>query len=233
MARSLVNNELLYFIENNWNLVENDSFINNIVKFYSHEDIVNAIKALKIEMNNLKIDKIDKLSLHGNMKIDKMLECISVVKFLKDNKYWHKCLVFVSSNLNKIPRVENLLKFSFKAIKRELMEILHKQQTDVTTMNTVNSTLTHSEQHLPGILWSEVVSSPIEDEQFTLVKRHSKQPRLNVSLEGVNNGEPSSVNVIENYAVVNSVKKTTTKVIGKKVIDNCKLMARQKFSQKI
>ncbi|ESO12176.1 hypothetical protein HELRODRAFT_158638 [Helobdella robusta] len=71
------------------------------------------------------------------------------------------------------------------------------------------------------------------DEAFTLVKRHNKRPRLNVSLEVNNNGETTSNNNNggttsnnnnENTANIKTVKKTT-KVIGKKVIEDCKLRA--------
>ncbi|ESO00471.1 hypothetical protein HELRODRAFT_175912 [Helobdella robusta] len=106
MARSLVNNEVLYFLENNLSLSENDSFVNNIVEFYSFEDIDNAIKALKNELVNLKIEKIEKFQPRGNRKIEKLFECIFIMKYLKENKYWEKCSIFVSSNLNKAPNVE-------------------------------------------------------------------------------------------------------------------------------
>ncbi|ESO01799.1 hypothetical protein HELRODRAFT_160966 [Helobdella robusta] len=128
MARSLVNNEVLYFLENNWCLSENDSFVNNIVKFYSFEDIDNAIKALKNELFSLKIEKIEKFQPRGNRKREKLFECIFIMKYLKENKYWEKCSIFVSSNLNKVPKVESLLTINFQIIEGELIEMLHNQQ---------------------------------------------------------------------------------------------------------
>ncbi|ESO03501.1 hypothetical protein HELRODRAFT_173805 [Helobdella robusta] len=55
-------------------------------------------------------------------------------------------------------------------------------------------------------------------------KRHNKRPRLNVSLEANNNGGTTSINNNENTANIKTSKKPT-KVIGKKVVEDCKLRA--------
>ncbi|ESN96176.1 hypothetical protein HELRODRAFT_163210 [Helobdella robusta] len=95
-------------------------------------------------------------------------------------------------------------------------------------------------QNAPGILWADVVSSPNLDEAFTLVKRHNKRPRLNVSLEANsnggttsinNNGETTSNNNNENTANIKTAKKPT-KVIGKKVVEDCKLRADKNLIKK-
>ncbi|ESO11102.1 hypothetical protein HELRODRAFT_184556 [Helobdella robusta] len=92
----------------------------------------------------------------------------------------------------------------------------------------------------PRILWADVVSSPNLDEAFTLVKRHNKRPRLNVSLEANsnggttsnnNNGEITSNNNNENTANIKTAKKPT-KVIGKKVVEDCKLRADKNLIKK-
>ncbi|ESN97378.1 hypothetical protein HELRODRAFT_178169 [Helobdella robusta] len=115
-----------------------------------------------------------------------------------------------------------------------------KVNVDSVISNNVNNTLPPVNQNAPGILWADVVSSPTLDEAFTLVKRHNKRPRLNVSLEvnnngGTtsinNNGETTSNNNNENTANIKTAKKPT-KVISKKVVEDCKLRADKNLIKK-
>ncbi|ESO12782.1 hypothetical protein HELRODRAFT_159368 [Helobdella robusta] len=153
-ARSLVVNELLYFLENNWNSVQNDSFINNVSEFYSHDDITSATKVLKNEIYTFKADKIEKPPARGNMKSDKLLECIWLMKYLKDNNLWNNCPIFVSAKLDKIPKIENFLTINFGKISCEIMSTLSKQQLlldkaiETTAANTSEINLLKSKFNL-------------------------------------------------------------------------------------
>ncbi|ESN94457.1 hypothetical protein HELRODRAFT_164303 [Helobdella robusta] len=79
-------------------------------------------------VNNEKIEKTEKFQPRENRKLEKLLECIFIMKYLKENKYWEKCSIFVSSNIKKVPKVESLITINFQIIKRELIEMLHSQQ---------------------------------------------------------------------------------------------------------
>ncbi|ESO12258.1 hypothetical protein HELRODRAFT_158736 [Helobdella robusta] len=240
-SRLLVNHELLYFLENNWNLTEKDCFINNTSEFYSHEDITSGIKLLKYEISALKIEKVDKQQTRGNSKSEKLLECISIIKFLKENNYWEKCSVFVSVNMNKIPKVENFLTINFEKVKQEIMESLRTQQVmlnrtieavetnklEISSLkhklclnaeNNVNIEVKKRQEKTNNVqtsqtCWSEVTKSPTESTElpFTLVKHGKKNANNKVS---------------------QATKRTATKIIGKKVLENCKLKANKDPTKK-
>ncbi|ESN95773.1 hypothetical protein HELRODRAFT_178954 [Helobdella robusta] len=177
--------------------------------------------------------------------------------------------------MSTIPKIENWMKINLETIKKEIKEIINKQQMDIratldthsaelaavnikldslavqhqqqhvnflnnkqcansantnnvsrkvnaesVSLNNVNNTLPPINQNAPGILWADVVSSPTLDEAFTLVKRHNKRPRLNVSLEVNNNGETTSNNNNENTANINTAKKQQKDIVKLKFDKN-------------
>ncbi|ESO02880.1 hypothetical protein HELRODRAFT_174322 [Helobdella robusta] len=273
-SRPVKINELLYFVNNNLSLIEEESFINNTSEFYTSDDIVLAIKTLKCEIDSLKLDKMKKFPSRGNSKREKLLECLSSFSYIKNNNLLDRIALFGSSDINKIPNTENWLKINFDFVNKQIKEMLFAQQAEINKMflsytteldnvknklnslvanyvgkkvnvdsvisNNVNNTLPPTNQNAPGILWADFVSSPTLDEAFTLVKRHNKRLRLNVSLEvnnngettsNNNNGETTSNNNNENTANIKTAKKPT-KVIGKKVIEDCKLRADKNLIKK-
>ncbi|ESN95671.1 hypothetical protein HELRODRAFT_179142 [Helobdella robusta] len=227
-----------------------------------------------LEQYSLKLEKMEKFPSRENSKREKLLECLTLFRYIKNNNLLDKISLFCSSDINKISNTENWLKINFDFVNKQIKEMLFSQQAEINKMflsytteldnvknklnslvannvskkvniksvssNNVNNPLPPINQNAPRILWADVVSSPTLDEAFTLVKRHNKRPRLNVSLEANNNGETTSNNNNvgttsnnnnENTANIKTAKKTT-KVIGKKVIEDCKLRADKNLIKK-
>ncbi|ESO11479.1 hypothetical protein HELRODRAFT_166469 [Helobdella robusta] len=88
------------------------------------------------------------------MKSDKLLECIWLMRYLKDNNLWNNCPIFVSAKLDKIPKSENFLMINFGKISCEIMSTLSKQQLlldkaiETTAANTFEINLLKSKFNL-------------------------------------------------------------------------------------
>ncbi|ESN95411.1 hypothetical protein HELRODRAFT_179485 [Helobdella robusta] len=83
----------------------------------------------------------------------------------------------------------------------------------------------------PGNLWSDAEKTPVEDGFREYISRNKKRARLNNSSE--DNNEMKSSGTTGNTGNVNaSIPKPIKKIIGIKVIDNCKLQAEKNFIKK-
>ncbi|ESO09621.1 hypothetical protein HELRODRAFT_184011 [Helobdella robusta] len=130
-TRQVVANEVLYFLSNNFDLFDNDNFIANTSDFYTNEDFISALKTLKTELETQNLDKLDKLVGRGNTKKEKLLDCVSILKYLKNNSVLEKCSLFASVNLAKVPNLDNIIKVNFKNLKNEIKEMLYAQQVKI------------------------------------------------------------------------------------------------------
>ncbi|ESO12285.1 hypothetical protein HELRODRAFT_158767 [Helobdella robusta] len=128
--------ELLYFINNNSELINEDTFIYNTSEFYNSEDINVAIKLLKTELELLKLDKTEKFPSRGSggNKREKLVECLNLFKYFKANNLLDKLPDFCSINMDKIPNMEKWLKLNFEYIKNEIKQLLSSQQTQINKM---------------------------------------------------------------------------------------------------
>ncbi|ESO08970.1 hypothetical protein HELRODRAFT_168893 [Helobdella robusta] len=133
-SRPVKINELLYFVNNNLSLIEEESFINNTSEFYTSDDIVLTIKTLKCEIDSLKLDKMEKFPSRGNSKREKLLECLTLFRYIKNNNLLDKIALFCSSDINKIPNTENWLKINFYFVNKQIKEMLFAQQAEINKM---------------------------------------------------------------------------------------------------
>ncbi|ESO09808.1 hypothetical protein HELRODRAFT_184564 [Helobdella robusta] len=140
----------------------------------------------------------ENLQSRGNMKIEKILECISLIKQLKENKCWDKCPLFVQFN-KVIETVENnkadiiSLKNVIKTAdinKPEVNTLKNKLNSNVVSDYSTEMTNKEGQKkNVSSSLWSDIA------------KRNQQQPNKQTG------------------------KKTTMKIIGKKVSNDCKLKA--------
>ncbi|ESO00893.1 hypothetical protein HELRODRAFT_175389 [Helobdella robusta] len=150
-ARQVFANEVLYFLSNNFDLFDNDNFIANTSDFYTNEDFISALKTLKTELETQNLDKLDKLVGRGNTKKEKLLDCVSILKYLKNNSVLEKCSLFASVNLAKVPNLDNIIKVNFKNLKNEIKEMLYAQQVKIVNaidmhgieISTLNNKINH------------------------------------------------------------------------------------------
>ncbi|ESO05193.1 hypothetical protein HELRODRAFT_171534 [Helobdella robusta] len=128
-TRAVVINDVLYYMANNFHLLENENFINYISEFYTNEDIDEALNNLKYDMDFSRIKKCEKFELHGSRK-EKILICISILKEPRSQKFMNNWPIFVSSNLAKIPNtnIENFLEINPDYLK-ETTNMLHIVRT--------------------------------------------------------------------------------------------------------
>ncbi|ESO01478.1 hypothetical protein HELRODRAFT_184314 [Helobdella robusta] len=265
-SRPVKINELLYFVNNNLNLLAKESFINNTSEFYTNDDIVSAIKTLKCEIESLKLEKIEKFPSRGNSKREKLLECLTLFRYIKNNNLLDRITLFCSSDINKIPNTENWLKINFDFVNKQIKEMLFSQQAEINKMflsytteldnvkNKLNSLVGESRQmsttkknvnnEIPTTnnaqqdnilqdknLWSNRVTTPVENLPFSFVLRKNKRPRsdnssTNRSETNSNNANRQNNNIMK-YSEV--AKKVSNKIVGNKVSNDCKLKAEKQL----
>ncbi|ESO02887.1 hypothetical protein HELRODRAFT_174329 [Helobdella robusta] len=112
-SKAIVVNELLYFLTNNLGLLDNDAFVYNVSEFYSRKEFVCSLECLKsvVELYKSEIEnKNDKLILHGTTEKNKLLDCLAALKCLESNNFLEKFPVFVSKDLTRVHRLENVIK---------------------------------------------------------------------------------------------------------------------------
>ncbi|ESO01072.1 hypothetical protein HELRODRAFT_175099 [Helobdella robusta] len=268
-SRPVKINELLYFINNNLSLIEEESFINNTSEFYTSDDIVLAIKTLKCEIDSLKLDKMEKFPSRGNSKHEKLLECLTLFRYIKNNNLLDKIALFCSSDINKIPNTENWLKINFDFVNKQIKEMLFSQQAEINKMflsytteldnvkNKLNSLVGESRQmsttkknvnnEIPTTsnaqqdnilqdknLWSNRVTTPVENLPFSLVLRKNKRPRSDNSSTNRSETDSNNTNRQNNNSMKYSevAKKVSNKIVGNKVSNDCKLKAEKQLIKK-
>ncbi|ESN91121.1 hypothetical protein HELRODRAFT_182195 [Helobdella robusta] len=203
---------------------------NNLYNSNNLRNIVNAIKLLKSELNNFKIEKSEKLQSRGNMKIEKILECISLIKQLKENKCWDKCPLFVQlnkvietveSNKADIISLKNVIKTA-DINKPEVNKLKNKLNSNVVSDYSTEMTNKEGQKkNVSSSLWSDIAKSEDNGIPFSTVNG-KKSRRNNNNCEKQNNSGETSNNPTNNKQ---TGKKTAMKIIGKKVSNDCKLKA--------
>ncbi|ESN94394.1 hypothetical protein HELRODRAFT_164226 [Helobdella robusta] len=259
-ARSYVVNELLYFFINNSNMLENDCFLNNTAGFYNNDDIVSALKQLKNDLDNLKCEKYEKLVSRGNLK-EKFLEIISILKFLNANDMLEKCPIFVSMNIAKIPKLDNFLKINFEKIRKDISDVLNKQQMQI--IESLQPLLSQREENFaaknkvntkaPNNINNENVTQKAKSHNVNdkVVKTENwaddldtptdksmqpftlveKRKRLN-KFPGILY-ETQDSDSVQPLKYSEVAKKTKSKIIGNKVNNECKLKAEKIIVKKV
>ncbi|ESO11191.1 hypothetical protein HELRODRAFT_183432 [Helobdella robusta] len=105
-SKRLQISELLWFFCENLNIIENEKFKNAVVEFYNSEEISTAKKLLLNELDIIKKDKKEKLSLKqgGNKKVDKVVELVEIFKYITSNDLQQNLPTFVILNPSRVPR---------------------------------------------------------------------------------------------------------------------------------
>lgn len=253
-TRTVVVNEVLYFLTNNLNLLDNNNFFCNTLEFFNCEDINIALKVLKLEFETLNCDNLEKLVSHGSIKKDKFTDCVSILKHLNSVNLLEKCSIFASVKMSKIPNYENFMKINFENLKKELKDTLYTQQVNLLqTIDVHSKEISALKNHLnclasnrdkfvsnipttesiciqnnPTNLWSDIVKTPTEDNllPFSVVVRNKKRPRLNNSIDF------KSDNNINDSNIKSDTQKKPARIIGSKINGNSILQADKSLIKK-
>lgn len=138
-----VHNELLYFLINNVNLVDNEVFLDNLVVFYSSKDINYAKKQLITDSENL-ITKFDKTMSRDGTKKEKLQDIIMLVKFIINNNCLDKMPCYISVNFQKVPSHMAIMNLNFKIIYdkiRHFETMLEKETNSVQQLTQIINNL--------------------------------------------------------------------------------------------
>ncbi|ESO06979.1 hypothetical protein HELRODRAFT_171015 [Helobdella robusta] len=133
--QNLTINEVLCYLTNNYEFMNNDIFINNASDFYSSKEISAALKLIKHDVNLLKID-VNFDILRGPKKKDKrdkLRETIRYLGLVCEKNLSTELPTYVSSNL-RVPNNDSILKFNFNEIKNDICNMLHNQQLYLCSM---------------------------------------------------------------------------------------------------
>ncbi|ESN97004.1 hypothetical protein HELRODRAFT_178437 [Helobdella robusta] len=133
--QNLTINEVLCYLSNNYEFLNNDIFINNASDFYSSEEISAALKLIKHDVNLLKID-VNFDTPRGPKKKDKRDKLRKTIRYLglvREKKLSTELPTYVSSNL-RVPNNDSILKFNFNEIKSNICNMLHNQQLYLCSM---------------------------------------------------------------------------------------------------
>ncbi|ESO12813.1 hypothetical protein HELRODRAFT_159398 [Helobdella robusta] len=224
-----------------------------------------------------KSEKLDKIIPRGTTKKERLQDCIAILKYLKLSDLMDKCPIFVSSDLEKIPDMESLVKLNFESLKREITDILHSQQQHVlntlevhnkeicAVKNTVNNIALNYDKttyynHHNKLLsnsdplgrsskmhhcsYADKVSSNLlisgtktshcnEVEKSIAPKLLEKSSDLIIDVNNQNFNPGNLCGTTGNTGNVNaSIPKPIKKIIGIKVIDNCKLQTKKNLIKK-
>ncbi|ESN94763.1 hypothetical protein HELRODRAFT_180094 [Helobdella robusta] len=96
-----------------------------------NENFISALKTLKTELKTQNLDKLDKLVGRGCTKKEKLPDCVTILKYLKNNSILDKCSLFASVNLVKVPNLDNIIEVNFKNLKNKIKEMLYAQQVKI------------------------------------------------------------------------------------------------------
>lgn len=188
-----VQNELLYFVFNNFKQFENEEFLLNIVSFYTIEDI-NAAKQQILadaEAANLEYPKNTKVS---TKKKEKFLDIISIVNFILINKFNDKIPCYVSVDGSKVPTYAIMLQFNFNSVYTKLQQMEAKINSFATILANVNAYNVHMFGGLTERMNNETASdlnnmrTTNVQQQIKPAKVHLREPLL------IGNKITSSVN---------------------------------------
>ncbi|ESO00522.1 hypothetical protein HELRODRAFT_184353, partial [Helobdella robusta] len=125
MSRAVCINELLCYLFNNSDKIDDAEFIYEIMDFYNCEDIRIAKKILTSDLDALNLEKDDKIKPNssGNSKKDKVSDLILTIKTILSNKIESKLPQYAALNLFKIPSSK---KAKFESILDEKLKKLEE-----------------------------------------------------------------------------------------------------------
>ncbi|ESO04774.1 hypothetical protein HELRODRAFT_172446 [Helobdella robusta] len=132
-----------------------------------------------------------------------------------------------------------MLNRTIEAVEKNKLEISSlKHKLCLNAENNVNIEVKKRQEKTNNVqtsqtCWSEVTKSPTEstEQPFTLVKHGKKQRSMNSNLEVKNTVDDVTLSQA-NIKVSQATKRTATKIIGKKVLENCKLKADKDLTKK-
>ena len=174
-------NELLFYLFNNLELLNELNFINSVIKFYNSEAINVSKKILFADLDTFKMDKF-KISQRTKSKNDILLDIIDAIKFCIENKL--ELPVYVAADIKKIPEPKleyfnslfelNIKMFENKLIeqKNELIQIINSLVLKSSTSNAkscihkqataeINKTCTtNNANNICSALWADLVNNP-------------------------------------------------------------------------
>ena len=136
--QNVVINVLLYYLLNNVENFNNESFVHNTSNFYTSEEILSAKKTLNVEIEHHKLDNLDKHSTQATTKRDKLTDLISMINIIIKASLLIKIPIFVSSNFKRIPKNNSIIEMNFDILKKEILEIINKQQVDFVNLLNLN-----------------------------------------------------------------------------------------------
>ena len=102
-ARQFIINELLCFINNNYEFIQNDKFISSVLDFYTLEQLITSKKTLLSDLELVLNDKF-KLPSRGKTKKEKFDDIIDIIKHIKDNNLDKLMPSYVALKLNNLPK---------------------------------------------------------------------------------------------------------------------------------
>ena len=212
---SVTINEILYFLSNNVNLLEVDNFISNVSDFYSSEDISDALKLIKYNMEILKIEKIPKSGKKSTTKKEKIQNIVSIIKHLQTIDVW-KCLpTYVSADIKKIPQINSIINVNFNEIKCEIKDLLYKQELYIAKLlENLNFKQAYSGHNCVVNSDKRVIGHPLHvqptidtsvklnvNKTFEINKKSDTTVELNVEkMSNINNNSESNEKLSSDFA---------------------------------
>ncbi|ESN92729.1 hypothetical protein HELRODRAFT_164826 [Helobdella robusta] len=157
--------EILWFLLNNQENLNDEGFKLEVVEFYTNDEILNGKKILLTEIEGLKKDKI-KLKARGNTKYDKVSELLELIKLCFDNNLMDLLPTFTIYNIYRIPlRLardnskninDNLIKLNDKIEKNkqlivQLAKQLNNRSDSARTCNTCEQQSNNGKDRLQRI----------------------------------------------------------------------------------
>ena len=140
-------NELLYYLTNNINCFQIDSFFSTTAEFFNNEEIVAAKKCLLNEFEVLNTDKV-KFVTHGHTKKDKILDISDILSHINTNIGLSRLPTYVSANLSRVPqksfqqscdvlveKVQRIFSAKLSAIEQEIQQIKISHADDLKEIN--------------------------------------------------------------------------------------------------
>ncbi|ESO12177.1 hypothetical protein HELRODRAFT_158639 [Helobdella robusta] len=129
--RSIVISDFLFFLVNNWNNLEDETFVSNVIEFYYVEEVATTLKILKNDLEILK---------NYILKIE--------FKFCRNTTKRDTTLEYLSAGLARIPNVVNWLNLNFQMVKNDIKAMFSMRQkaimyswadrTKVLATNSIN-----------------------------------------------------------------------------------------------
>lgn len=189
MAVPCVINELLYYLINNINSFQNESFFSSTAEFFNNDEIIAAKKCLVVDFGAIDTSKV-KFSSHGSSKKDKILDIADILSHINSTCGLDKLPTYVSVNLSRIPqytflqnydvlveKFEKIISTKLSAIEQQVEQLKFHHAEELKEINInvqklnnqvsniqikQNTSVSNKVNSSANKLWSDIVQSPIE-----------------------------------------------------------------------